>query len=53
MTTKIKAGTKHLYTLEDGEKWALFNGFFIVVHPEREPKIVDKDGNITTLKIHK
>ena len=53
MTTKIVNGFEHLYTLLEGEKWAKYKDFIIIIHPDREPRIIYKNGNIETLKLHK
>jgi len=46
---KRREGAKFIYKLEDGERWAFFNGMLIIVHPERQPRIIDKDGNTIIL----
>lgn len=38
-------GTKHVYTLQEGEKWAAIQDTVIIVHPDRQPKIIDSEGN--------
>jgi hypothetical protein len=46
-----REGTKHIYTLQPGEKWTMFRDLIIVAHPDRQPKIIHPDGSITELKL--
>lgn len=41
----------YLYTLQDGEDWRLYRDMIIVVHPERRPKIVHKDGTVEEIDL--
>lgn len=46
---ETRPGFKHLYTLQDGESWALFEGKIVVAHPERPPKIINGDGTTSPI----
>lgn len=51
MTEPIRiTGAKHVYTLQEGEQWAIYNDTVIVVHPDRKPKIVNSDGAVEELE---
>ena len=45
MNISSRSGTKHIYTLKEGEKFALYGDHIIVIHPDRPPKIIDAKGN--------
>jgi hypothetical protein len=41
------AGVRRLYTLKQGERWALLDDDRVmVVHPDRRPKVVHPDGRV-------
>jgi hypothetical protein len=41
------AGVRRLYTLKQGERWALLDDDRVmVVHPDRPPKVVYSDGRV-------
>jgi hypothetical protein len=42
-----RAGVTRLYTLKQGERWALLDDDRVmVVHPDRPPKVVYPDGRV-------
>jgi hypothetical protein len=42
-----RAGFRLLYTLKQGERWALLDdGSVMVVQPDRSPKVVYPDGRV-------
>lgn len=41
--------TKLIYELQEGEEWAVFNGYIIIVHPDKTPRIIGPDGVIKDL----
>jgi hypothetical protein len=45
-------GAKHIYTLKEGEQWAIVGDKVIIVHPERKPKMIDSDGTEVELELH-
>lgn len=41
----FRCGNRHVYTLKDGEVWAIApDGRLVIAHPERPPKTVSRDG---------
>ena len=45
--TKAQATIRRLYTLKQGERWALLDhDCVLVVHPDRPPKVVYPDGSV-------
>jgi hypothetical protein len=44
---QARAGVRRLYTLKQGERWALLDDDRVmVVHPDRRPKVVHPDGRV-------
>ena len=42
-----RKGFRLLYTLKDGERWALLDdGRVMVIHADRAPKVVNTDGRV-------
>ena len=45
--TEARANIRRLYTLRQGERWALLDDDrVLVVHPDRPPKVVYPDGSV-------
>lgn len=45
----IRSGTKLLYELKAGETWKIFKNQIIILHPERQPKIIHSDGTVEVI----
>jgi hypothetical protein len=49
---KKRVEAHYSYQFKRGERWMLFDGVLIVIHPKRRPIIVRKGGKIEQIEPH-
>ena len=45
VATSLMRGTKFVCELFPGDQWTFFQGYVVIVNPDRPPRMVDLDGN--------
>lgn len=40
----LRQGARHLCELHEGDVWAVFKGYVVIVNPNRPPRMVDAQG---------
>jgi len=45
VATSLRQGTRFVCELFPGDQWTFFEGYVVIVNPDRPPRMVDLDGN--------